>query len=593
MRSRTCRTLLALSCAALLTACGSGSHGHHQPAPASITIVSGSGQTGAIGSELASALVVRVTDSKSRPVAGISVTWTVTAGGGSVAPGSTTTAGDGTASTRWTLGTVVGTQQVTANAAGLRAASFGATAIDSATASVTVTSPSAKIYEGDTVQLVATARDAFGNVLPGKTATWSSDSPATFPVSSTGLLNTWGYGSVTVSAKIDGISASLPLSVVAIAVDVTIGEKTVVFDWTADRCEDYDVPDGPARFVHAADGSLALFDGNAPRYYVTRGISFDTLTRDCSQPALVSAMMPTPDSYQNVEWLWAIYREGSTWHALVHNEFHDAVSTTCQPGNPYPGNPCWYNSVTYAVSTDGARSFSKPGAPGHTVAPAPSAWVPPAPGVQPVGNGFVEGYFNPTNLVRGLDGYYYSFMMAIPAKNWTASQGLCVFRTQALGDPSSWRAWDGSGFNLRMTSPYVTGQTAPVCGFLDTPLIHSHVVYDTYLERYLAVSSGPGALIVGGRPTCGFFYALSADLIHWSDYSLLAEASLPWCAADTSGPGVLETVTVLYPSLVDHSDTSTNFETAGRTPYLYYTRFNDGGLDRDLVRVPVTFTRTN
>jgi len=29
---------------------------------------------------------------------------------------------------------------------------------------------------------------------------------------------------------------------------------------------------------------------------------------------------------------------------------------------------------------------------------------------------------------------------------------------------------------------------------------------------------------------------------------------------------------------------------SSRTVYLYYTRFNDGGLDRDLVRVPVTFT---
>jgi hypothetical protein len=39
----------------------------------------------------------------------------------------------------------------------------------------------------------------------------------------------------------------------------------------------------------------------------------------------------------------------------------------------------------------------------------------------------------------------------------------------------------------------------------------------------------------------------------------------------------------------DHEDSTTNFERSGRTPYLYYTRHN-GGLDRDLMRVPVTFT---
>lgn len=52
-------------------------------------------------------------------------------------------------------------------------------------------------------------------------------------------------------------------------------------------------------------------------------------------------------------------------------------------------------------------------------------------------------------------------------------------------------------------------------------------------------------------------------------------------------------MTVLYPYLVDRADTTVNFETMGRTPHLYYTRFNDDGLDRDLVRVPLTFTRTN
>jgi hypothetical protein len=108
---------------------------------------------------------------------------------------------------------------------------------------------------------------------------------------------------------------------------------------------------------------------------------------------------------------------------------------------------------------------------------------------------------------------------------------------------------------------------------------------------YVSVSQGP--FDVDGRSTCGFFFALSADLIHWSEHRLLVEAQLPWCPADPTRSGVLEPVNVLYPAIVDHADTTVNFETAGRTPYLYYTRFNDGGLDRDLVRVPLTFTRQN
>ena len=68
---------------------------------------------------------------------------------------------------------------------------------------------------------------------------------------------------------------------------------------------------------------------------------------------------------------------------------------------------------------------------------------------------------------------------------------------------------------------------------------------------------------------------------------------MPWCAANPTSPGLLEDVNVLYPSIVDHADTTVNFERAGRTAHLYYVRFNDGGLDRDLMRVPITFTRTN
>jgi hypothetical protein len=109
----------------------------------------------------------------------------------------------------------------------------------------------------------------------------------------------------------------------------------------------------------------------------------------------------------------------------------------------------------------------------------------------------------------------------------------------------------------------------------------------------MAVASSPGPLNVNGRPTCGFFYALSADLIHWTTHRLLVEASLSWCAADPAQPGVLEPVIVAHPSIVDHADTTVNFENAGRTPYFYYVRVNGNNLDRDVVRVPLTLTREN
>jgi hypothetical protein len=91
-----------------------------------------------------------------------------------------------------------------------------------------------------------------------------------------------------------------------------------------------------------------------------------------------------------------------------------------------------------------------------------------------------------------------------------------------------------------------------------------------------------------GEWVCGFVLSTSVDLIHWSEVQLITPARIG-CDTDDTTPGQLEPVPVGGPSLVDHSDSTTNFERPGRTPYLYYTRQNRG-LDRDLVRVPLTFT---
>jgi hypothetical protein len=91
-----------------------------------------------------------------------------------------------------------------------------------------------------------------------------------------------------------------------------------------------------------------------------------------------------------------------------------------------------------------------------------------------------------------------------------------------------------------------------------------------------------------GEQVCGFTFSTSVDLIHWSEVQILTPARIG-CDTDDTTPGQLEPVRVQYPSIIDHEDSSTNFERPGRTPYLYYTRHH-GGLHRDLVRVPLTFT---
>jgi len=369
-----------------------------------------------------------------------------------------------------------------------------------------------------------------------------------------------------------------------VPVSVEVGPKEVVFDWTTDRCGERDIPDNPARVVRAEDGELVLFSMiDSPNNYVRRGPDFDSFETDCD-PALQEADLPTPESYENNEWLWSPYRVGTSWHVLIHNEFHDPTSINCSPSYL-----CWYNSITYAVSTDSAHSFVKPSPPAHIVGPAPRVWAPPE---TPVQEWHVDGYHEPTNIVLGPDGYYYALMSL--KRIWPPTgidlRGVCAMRTKTLGDPASWRAWDGDGFNLALESPYETGGEVPECESVGMPpgAGAQGLTYNTYLQRYMTLDEHLSWET--GEQVCGFTFSTSVDLIHWSEVQILTPARIG-CDTDDTTPGQLEPVRVQYPSIIDHADSTTNFERPGRTPYLYYTRHNGGyWLDRDLVRVPLTFT---
>ena len=191
------------------------------------------------------------------------------------------------------------------------------------------------------------------------------------------------------------------------------------------------------------------------------------------------------------------------------------------------------------------------------------------------------GYFAPSNIVLASDGFRYALLLG---SDPNGNGRMCVMRTQTLDDPMSWRAWDGAGFNLQMTSPY-TGPAPALCGAVATNYVSQlTLTYNTYLGKYMVM----GGTVQGGplEPVCGFFYALSSDLITWSPLRLVREAHVPWFTQCLVSPSIAAT----YPSIIDHSDTTESFERSGQTPYLYYTRFNTQSLDRDLVRVPVTIT---
>ena len=79
-------------------------------------------------------------------------------------------------------------------------------------ASVSVSPASPNILMGQTIQLTATLRDANGNVLTGRTVTWSSNNAAA-SVNGTGLVSGAAAGSAAITATSEGQSGTASVTV--------------------------------------------------------------------------------------------------------------------------------------------------------------------------------------------------------------------------------------------------------------------------------------------------------------------------------------------------------------------------------------------
>ena len=358
------------------------------------------------------------------------------------------------------------------------------------------------------------------------------------------------------------------------AIDVVGGPETV-FDWSSQACGHQNFPDLPVRAFRDYRGRVQLI---LP-HFVNRSMVGPTLGRvhvDCDV-TLRSTLNQDPAAFRNLEWIASPFtQDGRHIAALVHEEYHGAHPVTCVQPSLTP--PCWYNAVTFARSDDGGRTFEVP--PDHFVAASTYRYAPrPAP----------TGIFTPSNIIGPRDGFYYAL---VASRAPSGAVGSCLIRTDNPFEPSSWRAWDGSGFDIRFANPYrIAPGTGRACAPVSRPEIvdmHESLTYNTYLDRYLLVGLAalPGP---DGELVTGIYFSLSNDLIHWASRRLIMRAT----AIDTfrcGGPNP-----IAYPSLIDPSSDSRTFATTGRRPYLYFTRLNyehcRRTLNRDLIRVPLEVSK--
>lgn len=232
---------IAMLCAlAALAACGDDGP---EPLPplTTVSIHAGDGQQGVAGSAVATPPSVIVTDRAGNAMSGVSITFSVSGGGGSIAGATTTTDASGIATVGgWTLGKVAGANALTATA--------DVTDVPAIIHATGVAGPAAQLAfnAGSTTGIVGTAvsfppsviaMDANGNPVSGV--------PVTFAVtagggSQTGAMQTtnaggvatvgsWTLGTLAGENRMSATAAGLTGSPVAIeATGLAAGPATIV-----------------------------------------------------------------------------------------------------------------------------------------------------------------------------------------------------------------------------------------------------------------------------------------------------------------------------------------------------------------------------
>jgi len=119
--------------------------------PTSLVLVSGDGQTGAVGTPLADSLVVRLLDDNGNGVGGKAISWVIATGGGSPSPVTATTNPNGFAATQWTLGPNAGSNLLNAVFSGVPSVPFTAHAEAGVATKLAFTQPPVTSSAGSTI----------------------------------------------------------------------------------------------------------------------------------------------------------------------------------------------------------------------------------------------------------------------------------------------------------------------------------------------------------------------------------------------------------------------------------------------------------
>ena len=214
--------LKLLTCTLPLLACSSSTP--TPPVTVAAVRVTGSSNTLLVGTSMQ--LTATPVTSTGEPITGRPVTW-------NSSNNSTATV----SSSGLVTGVAAGSATITAIVNEVPG-SFAITVTAPATvASVRIVAPATTVqYEG-TLQLAAEGLTAAGAVVPGRAVTWRTSNAAVANVNANGLVNGVAPGNATITATIDGIPATVSITVAAPVRPASRWEATMVYDTASKRIQ--------------------------------------------------------------------------------------------------------------------------------------------------------------------------------------------------------------------------------------------------------------------------------------------------------------------------------------------------------------------
>jgi hypothetical protein len=345
------------------------------------------------------------------------------------------------------------------------------------------------------------------------------------------------------------------------------GRMVTSFRWETTPCNGHLIPDTPARAFRRSDNSIVVV-ASSDQNWILIGQTFESLRPQCT-PVLSSS-----EALLGLLWIEATFtQDGKHVDGLATRALPDSRHLGCHSTQ----GSCWLNDLVAVKSEDGGRSFSV----GDVVASVRTSYKPDQ-------NGRI-GFFTTTNIAFHDGGYYALFSYTMAARDGHAgSSGNCLVHTDDVGDPSSWRAWDGHGFNRTLRN--VDAQILPCDPVSPTILSHEarSLTYVTAKNDWIVVFSDRIKLAgdMAGLP--GFYMASSSDLVHWSGVARLMVGH------QQREPGGCNDF-VRYPSLIDPNSHSRNFDTIDTPEADVFFTYNHlkncvGTYNRDLdyISVPLS-----